>query len=82
MDDTIQLRGVDTVFELIQMFGTIEYEIDGKMKEQPFQIKEVKPTSATNESVTYIEVTPEMKNATKIRIRFHLRNQEFIYQLK
>ncbi len=82
MDDTIQLRGVDTVFELIQMFGTIEYEIDGKMKEQPFQIKEAKPTSATNESITYIEVTPEMKNATKIRIHFHLRNQEFIYQLK
>lgn len=69
-------------YKLIEYLGTIRYEIEGQIKTQQLEFKQVKPQKSSSENVIYIEVLSEIDKAEKIYLDFNIRNQKYVYELK
>lgn len=74
------ITGVYNLYNFIKKFGKIEYEIDGKLKKTSVFGK-VSPEHNT-ENMYYLEVLEELENASKISIKFYIRNKSYEYILK
>ena len=80
LEDTNSSIGSD-VYNLINLFGKITYEINGEKKIQKVQWKQVIPQHKLNNTY-YIEVLKEIEKAEKITLLFELRDQKYEYILK
>lgn len=70
------------MFDFLNTYGKIEYQIDGKKKTQNIDFKQVKPVKTNSSSTIYIEVLEEIMKANKINLVLKIRNQQFVYILK
>ena len=70
------------LYDFIYYFGSLEYEIDGKIKKQPIKFKEVVSKRVKQKDTYYLEVLEEVKDATKINLVLKVRGQEYKYSLK
>ena len=69
------------LFDYLNYFGKIEYELSGEKKEMTIPFKKVKPKKTIINDL-YIEVPSELENADKIDIKLNIRNKIYIYHLK
>lgn len=69
------------LFDFIQYFGKIRYEINGEYKTMDMSLLEVTPKKTKTENF-YIEVISELENADKVDILFNIRNKIYTYHLK
>lgn len=82
MDENVKLTNVFDLYDFIYYFGSLEYEIDGKIKKQPIKFKEVVSKRVKQKDTYYLEVLEEVKDATKINLVLKVRGQEYKYSLK
>lgn len=68
--------------ELLSNFGSIEYTINGTEKTYSGPIREVTTKKVVDNSVTYLEVPEEVKDATKIQFSIKIRNKVYKYIVK
>lgn len=73
---------VQTLFDLIRNFGTIDYELNGQ-KKQFIPIKKVDPTKTKLRAGNlYLEVNRELMQAEHITLTLKIRNQWYQYVVK
>ena len=72
----------DSLFQFINNYGTIVYEINGVSKRQNISPVEIKPSKTSLKDTYYIEILNEIQNAESISLEFNLRNNKYIYKLK
>ena len=72
----------DSLFQFINNYGTIVYEIKGVSKRQNISLVEIKPSKTSLKDTYYIEILNEIQNAESISLEFNLRNNRYIYKLK
>lgn len=72
---------VKDLFDFIQYFGKIKYEINGEYKTMDMNLLEVTPKKTKTEDF-YIEVNSELADASKVDILFNIRNKIYTYHLK
>ncbi len=82
IDKNITLNGVYSLAHFINYFGTLKYEIDEKTITGNVVLNQIKPAKLKNKDTYYIEVPMEAMNATKIWIQIHIRNKDYLYQIK
>lgn len=68
-------------YNLISLFGKIEYEVDGQLKEGNFYSL-LTPKNIKEENTYYIEVPKELLNGTNIKIKIKIRNNIYKYNLE
>ena len=76
------LSNIYDLYDFIETFGNLYYEVDGQKKIHSIQFKEVKSKKANENDIYYIEVLDEVKDATKISLVFTIRNKNYEYILK
>ncbi|MDD2180977.1 MAG: hypothetical protein PHW32_01260 [Bacilli bacterium] len=81
-DNDLAIIPIIDIYQFINIFGTITYEIDGQVKQHTLDLKEIKPQKVRKVNDYYIEVVREVENADKIFITFDVRDMQYIYQLK
>lgn len=77
-----ELPSVYNLYDFIEKFGKLSYEINGQEKIQNIEFKEVKSKKINQPNVYYIEVLDEVKNAEKISFLFTIRNKNYKYVIK
>lgn len=70
------------VFKFINSFATLQYTIDGQIKNHSLDLVQVKPIKAGIGNNIYVEVLDEVSKAEKIDLIFKIRNQEYQYAVK
>lgn len=75
-------NNVFNLYDFINYFGVLKYEINNEVKTQNIELKEVISTKLVEKDVYYMEVLDEVRNADKIYFVFHIRNQNYIYYLR
>ena len=81
-DNELAIIPIVDVFEFMNMFATINYEINGQMRQNTLELKEVKPQKVKKTTDYYIEVARELEKADKIFINLNVRDMQYIYKLK
>ncbi len=81
-DNELAIIPIVDVFEFMNMFATINYEINGQMRQNTLELKEVKSQKVKKTTNYYIEVARELEKADKIFINFNVRDMQYIYKLK
>lgn len=82
LDKNITLNRVYSLAHFIYYFGTLTYEINEQKITGNVILNQIKPTKLNNKNTYYIEVPMETIDATKIWLHFHIRNKEYLYQIK
>ncbi len=82
VDNNIVLTRVYNLYNFIYYFGTLKYEKNGKILNEKVTMNRVKPSKFNPENTYYIEVSADVIDAEKIWIDFHVRNRNYLYQIK
>ena len=77
----LKIKSDYNVSELINMFGKIEYIVNGETKYMNTPINVVN-AKYTMKNTYYFEVYEEIKNASSINLILEIRNNKYIYKLK
>lgn len=81
-DEKTNMRGLYNLYNLINYFGDIKYEVNGQVKKQVIGFNEIKPQKIKNNNVYYIEMKEEVEKANKITLELNIRNNIYVYQIK
>ncbi|NLM62883.1 MAG: hypothetical protein GX190_01030 [Mollicutes bacterium] len=81
-DEELAITPIVDVFEFINKFAKINYEVDGQLKQQTIELKKVKPQKVKKTNNYYIEVVSEIERADKIYLIFNIRDMTYIYKLE
>lgn len=73
---------LNDLYDLIELYGKLEYKIGDEVKVQNIKFKEVKSTRVDFKKTYFIEVLKEVENANEITIVFKIRNDEYRYKIK
>ena len=82
LDPDVQISGVYDFYDLMNLVGTVEYELNGEVKTQTIRLKEVVPNRQPQTNVYYIELLKEVEQADKITLILKVRNKTYRYSLK
>lgn len=82
IDNNLSLERIYSLYHFIYYFSTLKYEKNGEIITQKVTMNQVKPAKFTADNTYYIEVTADTVNADKIWLDFHVRNREYLYQIK
>jgi len=77
-----QIQGIYDLYDFIDNFGTLYYEIDGITKRHSVKLKEVVSSKVKKQDTYYIEVLDEVENADSIYLLFNVRDKQYKYILK
>lgn len=75
-------RQLYDLYDLIDRFGVLKYEINGQEKTQEVLFREVKTSRVKDNTTFYIEVLEEVSRADHIRLQLQFRDDVFEYVLK
>ena len=75
-------RQLYDLYDFIDRFGVLKYELDGKMKTQRVLFREITTSRLKDPNTFYIEVLEEVSRADKIILQFKIRDDVFEYRLK
>ncbi len=81
-DESLAINPITNVYKFLNLFGSIEYVIDGKKRIQSVIPSEVRPSKVRKTNEYYMEVDREIINADKINLIISIRNKKYIYELK
>lgn len=81
-DENIAVNPMTNIYTFFNNFGRLVYEIDGKTKTQKVGFNQVIPTKVNMKNGYYIEVTDEIKLASKVTLVLNIRNIQYKYILK
>ena len=81
-DETLTIEPITDVYNFVDLFGTVIYEIGGETKIQKVALNEVKSTKVLKTNDYYIELLREVKQADKISIVFDVRDIKYRYVIK
>lgn len=73
---------VYNIYNFIDYFGNIKYQINGNFKSQKIRFKQVMPQKYKEKDTYYIEILKEIENADKISLEFKVRGYTYEYILK
>lgn len=80
LDESLYInRFITNNSEFITMFGSIIYKVNGTEKTYNITVKNLENIETSN---IYMEVPEEIKNASEIKLKLTIRNQEYIINLK
>lgn len=82
MEKETSVEGIYDLYDFIEHFGKICYNVNGIFKTQNLKLNEVVSTKTSKKDDYYIEVASEIKNATNISIVFTIRDRIYEYVLK
>lgn len=81
-DNSLVVGPITSVFQFVNQFAVLKYEINGQQKTQNVKLVEIKPQKSKKVNTYYIEVLAEVEKADKIALFFKIRDKEFIYELQ
>lgn len=81
-DDELPVDSITDLYNFVNLFGTIVYEINGEVRTQTVSLKEVRSLKTDIANDYYIEVLKEVKKADKITLVFNIRDMEYKYVIK
>lgn len=70
------------LYDLISLYGKLEYKLNDEVKIQKVKFKQVKSTRVKEKNTYYIEVLKEVENASEITLILNVRNNEYRYRIK
>lgn len=70
------------LYDLISLYGKLEYKLNDEVKIQKVKFKQVKSTRVKEKNTYYIEVLKEVENASEITLILNIRNNEYRYRIK
>lgn len=82
IDRNVVLSKIYNLYNFIYYFGTFKYEKNGQVITGKVTMNRVNPSKFNPENTYYIEVPVEAIDATKVWIEFHIRNKNYLYQIK
>lgn len=82
LDEEVVLPRIYSLYHFIYYFGSLIYEKDGQTFTQKVTMNLVKPSKFDAKNTYYIEVSANTINADKIWLAFHVREKEYLYQIK
>jgi len=77
-----QIEGIYDLYDFIESFGKICYNINGDFKIQNINSNQIVSKKTNDKDNIYIEVPKEIENATNISIVFTIRDRIYEYVLK
>ncbi len=80
-DENTNVSGLHNLYNLIEHFGTITYEIDGTVKTQKIGFNEIRPQKVKPTNTYYIEMVGEIEKASKVTLEIKARNRTYRYAL-
>ena len=80
-DNEVAKSKMTNLFNFINLYGSIKYEIDTLEKDDFTKMKRVKSLRLNEENTYYIEAIKEIKNANKISIVFKVRDYIYVYNI-
>lgn len=81
IDEELNISKINNLYKFIKYFGKIKYLDNDAYKTMNINIKEVTPRKTKTNS-TYIELTEEAANASKLIIEFNIRGKLYTYNVK
>lgn len=75
-------KSLSNFFDLVDMYGSLEYVVDGITKVQQVPFKNIKSSRLNEQNICNLEVVKEVENASEIYLVFNVRNNEYRYKLK
>ncbi len=78
----INISGVSDFRGFFNMFATLEYEVNGSTKEVKINSQSVKPKTAKENNIYYIEIPREASNSSKLNLIFKIRQMTYNYTIK
>lgn len=82
LTDEVNIEGIFDLFDLIEKFGYLKYELNNETKTQNVKFKEVTSNKLKEKNTYYVEVLKEVEKASKISLIIKIRNQTYEYVLK
>jgi len=82
LDSEVVLNRVYSLYHFIYYFGTLKYEKGDQIITGKVTLNRIKPSKFKPKDTYYIEVSADTMNADKIWLQFHIRNKEYLYQIK
>ena len=80
-DETVNLDNIDNIYNFLNEFATIYYQLDGKWHSHKINSELIKPTVA-KDNYYYIEVNKEIEKAESIYLTLNVINYTYKYMLK
>ena len=81
-DNDLAILPIVDLYQFMNNFATVHYEINGQSKQQTFGLKEVKTQRVKRFNDYYVEVAREIEQADKITISFNIRDMQYTYRLR
>ena len=75
-------KSLSNFYDLVDMYGSLEYVIDGNTKVQTIPFKNIKSNHLTEKNICNLEVVKEVEKASEIYLVLNVRNNEYRYKLK
>ena len=82
ISDNVNPAGVADLRSFFNMFATLEYQVNGTTKTAKINSQSVKPNTAKENNVYYIEIPREANNASSMKIIFKIRQMTYNYTIK
>lgn len=81
-DDKLPIIPIKSLYNFLNTFGSIEYEVNGKLKRQNLIVGEIRPLKYKKQDEYFIEVNDDIKFADKVNIVLNIRDYKYVYKLK
>lgn len=81
-DDNYKNNSLSYLYDLIKYFGSLNYEVDGKIKTLTSDMNKVNPTFYKSNNVIYLSVPSDALRANNINLIIKIRNQQYVYIVK
>lgn len=82
MEYEFSSKSLSSFYNLVSMYGSLEYVLDGESKTQTVPFKNIKSNRVNEKNTCNLEVVKEVENASEIYLVLHVRNNEYRYKLK
>ncbi|MCI8446734.1 MAG: hypothetical protein HFH31_04475 [Bacilli bacterium] len=82
LDEGVTLNQIYSLYHFIYYYATLKYEKNGSIITQKVTMNQVKPSKFNYDDIYYIEVSADTIDADKVWLDFHIRNKEYMYQIK
>ncbi len=82
LSDSINVSGISDLRSFLNMFATLEYEMNGNLQTIKINSQTVKPNIASENNVYYIEVPREAVDSSSLRLIIKIRQMTYNYSLK
>ena len=80
--NNVNIAGVSDLRSFLNMFATLEYEVNGVNKKIKINSQTIKPKVAKENNVYYIEIPRDASNSSKINLILKIRQMTYNYTLK